>query len=224
MSNWKVIATLSSPLAGEPPYLDSLLEFEMAQRQGKANRILRSQECPPVGSIHIPCLRGAIGGVHGIPRCSAPIMSPENDRHEFYAKRLSTENANLLRENQQLVVATGNSTFKSYRLPLRIRNVSRICWFVGGSKRRSLLSLLDSVHSVGKKRSQGFGRVVKWEAVEVEHDWSWFAPTEHGPLLMRVLPWCDDLPKDLIGYKRDFGAYAPPMWHPSRFCEIVTPC
>jgi len=197
----------------------------MAQRQGKANRILRGQECPPIGSIHIPCLRGEFGGIRGIPRCSAPIMAVESDsdRHEHYAKRLSVENADLLAENQRLVVAMGNSTFKSYRLPLRIRNVPEVRWFVGGSKRRNLLSLLDSVHSIGKKRSQGYGRIAEWEAVEVEHDYSWFAQTEHGTLLMRVLPWCDELPENLIGYKRDFGAYAPPMWHPARFCDIVTP-
>lgn len=223
MANWLVSATLSSPLAGDAPYLDALLEFEMAQRQGKADKILRGNECPPVGAVHIPCLRGSIGGVSGIPRCSAPILAPECDRHEHFAKRLAVENAELLHESQRLVVATGNSTFKSYRLPLRIRNVRDVRWFVGGAKRKNLLSLLDSVHAIGKKRSQGYGRVSEWEAVEVERDLSWFAETEHGTVLMRSLPWCDHLPKDLIGYRRDFGACQPPMWHPDRYMEIVIP-
>lgn len=29
--NWKVTAVLASPLAGEPPQLDAILEYEMAQ-------------------------------------------------------------------------------------------------------------------------------------------------------------------------------------------------
>jgi hypothetical protein len=224
MANWKVTACLSSPLAGDAPYLDSLLEYEMSQRLGLASRIVRSAPAPPPGEIHIPCLRGAIGGVNNIPRCSAPILSPARDRVERFAKRLAVEYADVLSPDKRLCVAVGNATYKSYRLPLRLRDCDRVVWFVGGSERRTLLSLLDSVHSIGHKRSQGFGRVSEWTAVEVEHDWSWFAPCEAGTLLMRALPWCDKLPPDLTGFKRWFGACQPPRWHPDRFREIVVPC
>lgn len=224
MSNWKVTAVLSSPLAGDAPYLDALLEFEMAQRHGKAHVITRDQPAPPVGEIHLPLLRGNVGAVNGIPRCSAPILSPKDVRHEHFAKRIGVENSHLLRDGQRLVVATGNSWTKSYRLPIKASSVEKIVWFVGGSKRRNLKTLLKSVTSVGKKRSQGFGRVASWEFEEVEVDHSWFAPSEHGTLLMRVLPWCDDLPKDLIGFKRWFGGYAAPYWHPDRQIEVVVPC
>lgn len=223
MANWKVTAVMSSPLAGDAPYLDAVLEFEMAQRHGKANTILRGSPAPPVGDIHLPCLRGGFGGIDGIPRCSAPILSPDNVRHEHFSKRVGVEYANMLCDNQRLVVATGNSWTKSYRLPLKVSNVERICWFVGGSKRKQLKSLLKSVHSLGKKRSFGYGRVSAWEFEEVEHDWSWFAPTEHGSLLMRVLPWCDELPPKLVGFKRWFGGFAPPYWHPDRAIEIASP-
>ncbi len=223
MRNWKVTAVLSSPLAGDPPYLDALLEFEMAQRHGKARVIQRSDPAPPVGEIHLPCLRGDFAGVGGIPRCSAPIMSAESVRHEFYAKRISVENAGLLRDDQRLVVATGNSWTKSYRLPNKVSNVSRVVWFVGGSKRQSLRSLLRSVRSIGKDRSHGYGCVDRWEIDEVEHDWSWFAPSEHGTLLMRVLPWSGEL-EGVIGWKRWFGGFAPPYWHPERQLEVAVPC
>jgi hypothetical protein len=222
MSNWKVTAVLSSPLAGDAPYIDALLEFEMAQRLGKAHTISRGERAPTVGAIHLPCLRGEFGGVEGIPRCSAPILSPENVRHEHFAKRISVEHAGLLREDQRLVVATGNSWTKSYRLPLKTSNVEKICWFIGGSKRRTLESLLRSVQSIGKKRSQGYGRVAQWQFEEIEHDYSWFAPTDRGTLLMRVLPWCDDV-QNLIGWKRWCGGIAPPYWHPDRIMEIAVP-
>lgn len=222
--NWKVTAILSSPLAGDAPYLDSILEFEMAQRHGMATRLQRRDAAPPVGSIHLPCLRGTFGGLSGIPRCSAPIYCSSEVRHEHYAKRIAVEHASLLRDDQRLVVATGNSWTKSYRLPLRVSSASKVVWFVGGSKRRNLKSLLDSVHSLGKKRGHGFARIARWEIDEVEHDWSWFADTEHGRLLMRVLPWCDELPRDMIGGKRWYGGYASPYWHPDRQMEIAQPC
>lgn len=221
--NWRVEATLSSPLAGDPPYLDGLLEYEMSQRLGLAGKVLRSDPAPEVGAVHIPCLRGDFGGVRGIPRVSAPIMAATDDRHEHFAKRIAVEHAALLAPSNRLVVATGNSTYKSYRLPLRTRNVAKVVWFVTGAKRRNLLSLLDSVKSIGKKRSDGYGRIADWEAYPVEEDYAWFAPTPNGTLLMRALPNCDQLPKDLIGYKRALGACQPPMWHPDRCMEIVVP-
>lgn len=224
MTNWKVTALLASPLAGDAPYLDAILEHEMAQRQGKAVRLSRADRAPPVGSVHLPMLRGGMGGVDGIPRCSAPICHSQSERHEYFAKRISVENAPLLREDQRLVVATGNSWTKSYRLPQRVVNADRIVWFVGGSKRRNLKSLLKTVDSIGKDTSQGYGRVAEWIIDEVEHDWSWFARVPEGLLLMRVLPLCDELPADLIGYRRWFGGYAHPYWHPDRFTDVVVPC
>lgn len=224
--HWLVTATLSSPLAGDPPMLDAILEWQMASVSGRLHALQRHEECPPVGEIHIPCLRGEFGGCRGIPRCSSPILdvASETGRHDHFAKRLAVEHADMLRENQRLVVATGNATYKSYRLPLHVRQVNRIAWFVGGSKRRSLKSLLDHCQSIGKKRSQGYGRITSWDIMQVEHDWSWFAPTEHGTLLMRILPACDELPKDMIGYRRDFCGLWPPYWHPDRFTECVVPC
>jgi hypothetical protein len=224
MSNYKVTALLSSPLCGDAPYLDSILENEMAQRHGKAMKIDRGQPAPPVGSVHLPLLRGDFAGVRGIPRCSAPIVQPVESHHEHYAKRISVENADLLREDQRLVVATGNSWTKSYRLPNKITPCKSVVWFVGGSKRRNLISLLKTVPAIGKDRSQGYGRVSKWLVEETEHDWSWFADVPEGRLLMRVLPWSEEIEQTCIGFKRWFGGFANPYWHPDRQMEVALPC
>lgn len=222
--NWLVKCWLSSPLAGEPPMLDGLLEFEMSQRQGLANRVRRDLPCPPANAIHIPCLRGRMADVDDIPRVSSPIFAAESDSHRHLTKRFAVEYASLLAAEERTVVATGNATYKSYRFPLRERNVPVVCWFVGGASRRNLKSALKSVTSIGKKRSNGFGRIARWDFEEVEHDLSWFAATPHGTLLMRPLPYCDQLPADLIGYRRDFCSVMPPYWHPERNIEAVVPC
>ncbi len=51
MANWRVVAELSSPLAGDPPYLDGLLEHEMSQRHGRAMRLTRGMPAPPIGML-----------------------------------------------------------------------------------------------------------------------------------------------------------------------------
>jgi hypothetical protein len=219
----KVTAHMESPIAGDVPYLDAILEYEMSQRLGLAYKIRRDQRAPPAGEVHIPMLRREFGGVPHIPCCSAPICGEFHETVDRFAKRLAVEHAGLLAEKERLVVAMGNSTYKSYRLPLRVRVAPRIVWFCEGH-RRPILQLLRSVKSLGKKRSIGYGRVERWEAEMVDGDYWWFAPHERGTVLMRVLPFCDELPQDLIGYKRDFGAVVPPMWHPDRYTETVSPC
>lgn len=218
----KVTAHLATPLVADPPFLDAILENEMAQRMGVAQRMRRDEACPVYGGIHIPMLRQTVGGMT-VPCCSSPIILPLTEVAEYLGKRLAVEHASALAPKERKVVATGNAVFKSYRLPMRVRRALQVVWFAV-AHRRPVLQLLRSVRSLGHKRGDGFGLVAKWEAEAWEHDWSWFAPSERGPVLMRPLPWCDDLPAGLLGYRRDFGACQSPYWHPDRYREIVVPC
>lgn len=218
----KVTAWLAEPLAEYPPMLDAILEGQMASRMGLAHKVRRDLPAPPEGAIHIPLAHNRVGG-RSVPCCSSPIFAQQAIWREHLAKRFSVEHAHLLSPRERTVIATGNATLKSYRLPLTIRAVERVVWFCKGH-RRPILQLLRSVPSLGKKRSVGYGRVRKWEAEEVEGRAWWYADSPAGVVLMRPLPDCDDLPANLIGFRRDFGACTPPYWHPDRYAEIVVPC
>lgn len=220
----RVTAWMQSPIAGDVPMLDAVLEFEMAQRQGLATQLRRDQPAPQLDGVHIPIAKRMIGGWN-VPCCSGPIYRARGERVERFAKRLAVEHADALADSQRLVVATGNSTLKSYRLPLRIVNCERVVYICRGH-RRPVLQLLKSVSSIGHKRSIGYGRVEKWSAEYVDERspaW-WYVATKVGAVLMRPLPWCDELPKDLVGFRRDFGSCVAPYWHPERYTEIVRPC
>lgn len=218
-----VTCRLASPLAGDPPYLDSLLEHLMALLKGESKSIRRDEPCPEPNWMHIPMAWATIGG-HSVPQCSAPVMSrPTSDRHEHYAKRFAADETDLVAADQRRVIAIGNGTLKSYRLPNRVRRGERVSWLCRGH-RRPILQLLRRAKSIGKDRSQGYGRVAEWSAEYVSCDDWWFSPSEHGSVLMRALPACEDLPRDLVGYRRDFGACVAPLWHPDRNMELVVPC
>lgn len=230
-----VSAHLASPLAHHPPHLDALLEWSVSihvlhfDKQPTANgaispwKVDRALPAPPVGVLPIYVARKQLGP-WPVALCSAPILSPTAaETVEHIGKRIATEEAGLLAERERRVVSTTNSWTKSYRLPLRVRAAALVCWFCVGN-RREILKLLKRVNSLSKKRSVGYGRVSKWEAVEVESDCSWFAPHENGQVLMRVLPQGPWLPADLVGYRKDYGSCCPPYWHPERHCEVVTPC
>jgi hypothetical protein len=217
----KVTAWMASPIAGDVPHLDGLLEFEMSQRLGLAQKVRRDLPAPPQGEIHIPMVRRQIGRWN-VACCSSPIYLVRHEWRENFAKRLAVEHADLLATNQRLVVATGNQVYKSYRLPLRIRDCERVVYLCLGH-RRPVLKLLRSVSSIGKKREIGYGRIREWTAEEVEGEAWWFAPSTAGPVLMRPLP-VEGLPANLIGARQDFGACTPPYWHGDRYGEIVVPC
>lgn len=218
----QVTCHLASPMAGDPPMLDAILEYTMAAIEGKLVSLRRDQPCPPAGEIHLPIARRLFGGVN-VVCCSSPILSVKDERVEHFAKRLAVEHSSLLAENRRLKVAMGNSTYKSYRLPLRTRLVDRIAWFVRAD-RKDIKTLVCKVRSLGKKRSYGYARVAEWKVDRVPEDWSIFAPWGDSLVLMRPLPWCEDLPDNLTGYRRDFGACQAPYWHPERYGEIVVPC
>lgn len=226
-----VTAWLSSPLAGDPPHLDALLEWSLSAFNGHAFpddkeghlKLTRAGPAPRQGAIRIPLEREWVGPWL-VARCSSPILPvPAKETVEHVNKRLAVEMAGLLAPAERKVVTTTNAWTKSYRLPLRIRAVPCVRWFAVGTRREVRRALRD-VHAIGKKPADGYGRVREWAVEQAAEDLTWFAPSLAGPVLMRPLPVGDWLPAGLLGARRDFGACCPPMWHPERATEIVVPC
>lgn len=267
-----VTARLCSPLAGDPPALDSLLIKGLMRALPSIQRQFGLRDAGPLRTEmdrKVPLPRGPEPEAEYVGRflaafpladdagllrtnatalfdwfaqgwrasplkytvlagwpvahCSAPILPRCVESVEHIAKRVGVENAGLLAEDERRVVSTTNSWTKSYRLPLRVRPVPAVCWFAVGD-RRGLVKLLKGVHSIGKKMSDGYGRVSRWEAEPVGEDLSWHAPHERGSVLMRALPAGPHLPRDLVGFRPDFAAVRDPYWHPDVHCEAVTPC
>lgn len=221
----RIAARLDSPLAGDAPQLDAIVEKEIARFHPKSTpgeKMDRSMPCPAPGLLPMPLVRESIGGWPVVHVSSPILLGVVSDNHDFIAKRIGVENANLLAEEERKVVSTTNSWTKSYRLPLRTRIIDSIVWFAEGN-RREVLRLVRRVMAIGKKVSDGYGRIREWTVDSgVEPLW-WFAPSPTGRVLMRPLPRCSELPHDLVGYRLDYGACCPPYWHPSRYGEIVVP-
>lgn len=227
-------AHLASPLAGEPPHLDSLLEWALSLYHGRraggrpGYKVDRALPAPPQAEIPIPIGRRSVTGEDGqvweVARCSAPILATAHaDEHEYTNKRIAVELAGLLDPAARTVVATTNSWTKSHRLPMRVRRIEVVAWFAVGN-RKAVRRSLKKVQAIGKKPSVGYGRVREWTVERIDQDHSWFAPSEVGPVLMRPLPVGAALPEGLIGCRRDFGSAVPPYFHPDRYTEIWSPC
>jgi len=224
----KVSAELAGPIAGEIPKLDAIIERAMAHRcdPSALSEPDSAGEYAP-GGVPIPIARRRVEGcAWSIPLCSWPIFLSTHDRHDFVNKRFSVD-PSILASDSRGVFACNSGELRSYRLPLRSRNVNQVVWFcVGVAKeiRRMLVHPRSGVRYLGKKTSIGYGMVKEWKIEIVEDDWSWFAPSPGGTVLMRGLPETARLPKDLVGYRKWFGGVAAPYWNAKYHVEMVEPC
>lgn len=226
----RVTAVMAGPLAGDPPHLDALLEKTMVVHLSSMGKEQLSHDrtapAPPQGYIPIPMARAWVGTNEWlVARCSDPIFwSSEREHVEHFTRAIDTANADVLAEEKRRIFATGNSWTRSYRLPLRIRNVDRIVWFCVGQRKDMRRRLRKEIFAIGKKTALGYGAVSEWIVENADQDLSWYANTDGGSVLMRTMPNGPWLPDDLVGARPSYGSAVPPYWHPERFTEIVVPC
>lgn len=244
----KITAACSEPIAGDVPRLDALLEWCMSRHVGRDLGLShadgeRTDYTP--GLIPSPIARRTVEGCPWpIPLCSDPIYRAQADYADHFARRTEVNDPGLLRDDARKVFHSTMGEFKSYRLPLRARLVPYIVWFAVadtkskgwktnrdgervrhiGSTASEIRNLLAGVRALGKKTAIGYGGGVTWAVEDWRDDWSWFAPSPAGPVLMRHLPACVPLPEGCVGYRPWFGGVAPPYWSRAHFVEAVQPC
>lgn len=242
----KVTAWLSSPLAGNAPMLDGLLEWAMLRHMpsiressgGHRHMVQRGG----YERVPIPLGESVIGG-HSIAMASSPILPIPEDEWSQKMARPMVVDPELIGERKKLNTSSGPN--KSCLIPIRGRLVDRIVWFAvaeGGrpkwktkkstgdryqawpSAPCSLRKVLQKITAIGSKCSQGFGVVDRWDVEPIEQDWSWFAPIADGSVLMRPLPAGDHFPNDMQGARLTFGCFRGPYHDKRNAGEVMVPC
>lgn len=226
IKNWKIKCNLISPLCGDPPNIDSLLEYELSLRLGMkhANKLTRSIPLSEIERVPIPLATKTINGVD-VYACSNPILgNVYADYTEKQSKRFDTDLlACVLHETQRKKLLTSSGPYKSRFVPLRIRVVDSVYWFVRGD-RKEINKLLKKIIALGHCRNVGYGFIGSWEYEEQEEDNSIFAKNKGGYVLMKTLPIEAAKAKKAKGYRHSFGGAFPPYWHPETFQEVAVPC
>ena len=226
IKNWLVSAWLASPLAGDVPMLDALLEWEMSLRLGMkhAKKVGRWTSPDEIKNVPIPLAKRTING-YDIYCCSNPILPPLQvpEWIDRTSKRFeSSKMAQIIAPEYRKNVVTGAGPYKSRFASERIRLVDRVCWFIRGDK-PEINKLLKDIHAIGKDRNIGYGFVWQWTFDEMAEDYSIFAPQDGKQILMRTIPLRGEL-DNICGYKKSFGGWKPPYWHPAFQIEVAIPC
>jgi hypothetical protein len=103
---------------------------------------------------------------------------------DFWAKRFDRRESSLIDFGPQRgFIVTKSGSYKGYQMPLYTRHTLYARWYCVGAK-AEIVRLLRHAQNLGKKVSQGYGAVLRWEVEEWPHDWSVESPRG----LMRALP------------------------------------
>lgn len=226
IKNWKITAWLNSPLCGEPPALDAVLAWELSLRLGSKHhkKLTRNTKLKDIDVMPVPVAKRTISGVD-ILCCSDPILpEPLSEWEERQSKRFdTTHNALILAEKNRKSLLVASGPYKQRYSPLRVRLVENVVWFARCS-RKETNKLLKSIISIGKGRNYGYGLVRCWDFEPTEGDFSIFSQYKGKNVLMKTIPLKCALELESTGYRRDYGAWQPPYWHPENFDEVAKPC
>lgn len=100
-------------------------------------------------------------------------------------------------------VGESSGQYKSYRQPLNVLLLPYLEWYAVGEI-KAVRELCNEIVSIGKKPSQGYGMVERWEITPWSEDFS----EVMGGKLARAMY---ELPTDTQGTKRRYGM-RPPYW------------
>jgi hypothetical protein len=222
----KVTAELAGPVGGDPPALDGLLE-RLAFLDVFGGTLPPPGDprwtAHPPGTVAVPFGRRPVEGFPWpVPLCSSPVFAARTDGVQHFSRRFAVD-PGLLRADARTVHHTNMGEFKSYRMPLRVRDVGRVVWFCFGDP-IALRDALSDVTHLGKKTSAGHGPVASWRIEPIAADLSWFAPSPVGDVLMRSLPAAALAGRAVVGWRPGYGGVVPPYWLRTGFGEAVVPC
>lgn len=110
---------------------------------------------------------------------------PCADGQTFWTKRFDRKTDHLVDFGKSRgKVITEQGRYKAYMMPVFYRCALSVSWYVYGDG-DAIMRLLSTVTHIGKKTSQGNGRINKWTVEFIDADYSVFGPDGQ---VMRSVP------------------------------------
>jgi hypothetical protein len=151
-------------------------------------------------------------------RCSWAQWGSYADGQDAWSKRFDFSLAEWVDfHGRRGRIDTSASAYKAYRMPVFYRAALWVEWYLVGDM-EALRTLLLQVTHTGKKTSQGWGRVARWELEPAAEDWSIWRDGK----LTRGVPryhW----PRELGEPKMGLYGVRPSYWDERNQVELVLP-
>ena len=208
---------LDGRVAGTEPFfpLDSILAAEWIRR----NHPDKFYNPPPPGVkegwIEAPLPFERRGERKWYWACSFNQAEPVMEYVTYWHRRFDDAQERYIDfQGRRGKVDEKSGKYKAYRMPLNILILPWLEWYAVGDL-EAVRELCEGIVSIGKKPSQGYGIVERWEVEEWPEDWS---EVRDGKLT-RAVP---ELPAGVAGQRRIYGV-RPPYWQRENQVEAWLP-
>jgi CRISPR type IV-associated protein Csf3 len=154
----------------------------------------------PLGIVHP-------GRCNWYYQCSWAQWSHDVEGSDHWNKRFDSKFASLVdfgKKRGKVIIEQGK--YKAYHVPIFYRAALWTEWYCVGD-RKEIEHLLSTVTHIGKKGSQGWGRVAVWKIESVQEDWSAW---RDGKLMRGIPP--DDLKDKSQPFNLLFYGIRPSYW------------
>lgn len=189
-----------------PVALDALLMAAWASRNDLPPLGMRDGDSVAIPDDAIPIARSLCGRLY---LASVAQYEPEEYERRFLTRRFPMAEAQALGGPSMKRAHPSQGLTKGSRIPQSMTHLrgDAMVWYALG-KLDAVRQLLEPVQYVGKKRSVGLGRVVRWDVHECE-PWNGFPVIDIDGRPLRSLPL--DWP-GLGAHRVEDRVLAPPYW------------
>lgn len=163
--------------------LDAVVLYQAHRYQDGQQEVTVPGAYTSQGVSRLPIATHRFGQRDWYYKCSWAQWSHDIEGKDHWNKRFDEKYSDLVDTGRKRVVSVKSGQYKSYHMPIFYRVALYVEWYAVACK-QSLELLLSTVTHLGKKRSQGWGRVRRWEIRRWDHDWSVWRDDE----LMRGIP------------------------------------
>lgn len=212
----RIRAYLQTPVISDKYLpLDGILfnQFIRDKFGPKTHTLARQSTLPEYSGMDLPIQKRNMSEPEWYYACSFAVWSPDTTRDQIeYAKRFDTDLAVEYADfgKKRGKVDTSRGEFKNYFIKEYTFNAPYVEWYCRGDK-QALEMLLPFCTHIGKKSSQGFGSVARWDIEETERDWY---KNDNSGNLMRAMP-----------SHKGAAVYGirPSYWHPRHQAKVLLP-
>ena len=164
------------------------------------------------------------GPWHWAATCAWPDPIPDSFDVHYWTGRVDHRHLEHLTATLPKVVSDRQGRYRARRMPLITTPCLTLTWHAVGDAAR-IRALLADVHALGKKRSQGEGRVLSWTITDAPQmdDFTAAHLSPTGGLGRPTPAACLAAHPNIPTGGRGLAAIRPPSMHTSRMHELLLP-
>lgn len=223
--NLKIIMKMGSLIAAvHPLHLDSILSAAKA-KELLGEEYYSGENIVGTKEMIDEMLSSILDKKYGVYCASCGI----GEYREFvgsWSKRWDSKNDDIVNfEGKTERIDIGAGHYKNYHMPLILKSYKEIIFYARGDKKEIERLLNTYIHYIGKKASQGYGKIRDIVIEEIEKDYSIIKNDK----LMRPVPvkYAGDIIEALIRnqkhiYKNKYPEY-PPYWRTDNLVDCIMP-